>query len=129
MSILSGDTLLPSHKYKNIDCHLWVVLTDPDGDPLKVVMVNMTSLRPNVDTTVILDIGEHPFVRYKTVINYGCARFTEIRSINKVLEKGLVTIKDPASDKLLQKIQNGLLESMETPKDIKEYCRKKWSAL
>ena len=84
--------------------------------PPKWVMVNMTTFRPNVDTTVILYIGDHPFVRHKTVINYGDAHFCEIMKINEALKKELVSIKDPVSDNLLQKIQNGLLESMETPK-------------
>ena len=125
MMIPCGDTLLPSPN-QNTDNHLWVVVTDPEGDPPRVVMVNLTSFRPGVDETVILNPGDHPFVRHKTVINYGDARFTCTKLIDKAYERGLATIKQPASAELQERIKNGLLESKEPPKNIKEYCSKNW---
>ena len=122
MTISQGDTLLPGQPPH----HLWVVLTDPGDDSSKVVLVNLTSLRPNVDTTVILDRGDHPFVKHKTVINYGDAKFSSIRSINDGCENGIIKIRDPVSTKLLQRIKQGLLESKETPENVKKYCRKNW---
>ena len=109
MAISQGDTLLPDHS----GSHLWVVLTNPRADSPDVVLVNLTSLRPDVDTTVILNRGDHPFVRHQTVINYADSRFGSIKSINEGCDRGIIKILDPVSGQLLQRIKQGLLESRE----------------
>jgi len=34
-------------------------------------MVNFTTLRRPCDETCVLDVGDHPFIRHRTVIAYG----------------------------------------------------------
>ena len=51
--------LSASQKAKN---HLWVVLSDPIGNPAQVVLVSLSTLREGADTTVVISPGEHPFV-------------------------------------------------------------------
>ena len=126
MKISCGDALLPSPN-QNIDNHLWVVVTDPEGDPPSVVIVNLTSFRPGVDETVILHQGDHPFVRHKTVVNYCDARSRPTKGIEEALEKGLIKILDSATPQFIKRIKQGVLDSTETPPDIKEYFRKHWN--
>ena len=122
MPISAGDTFLlrPTH---NSDPHLWIVLTDPEDNPPQVVVVNLTSLRPGADLTVALNRGDHPFVRHETVVFFGDARFAEARSLDKAVGVALASRLDAVSVELLQRVQEGLLASDETPRRIKEYCR------
>jgi len=43
--------------------HLWVVISDPAANPCgPVVIVGLTSYRPNVESTCLLYPGDHEFV-------------------------------------------------------------------
>jgi len=126
MSVSCGDTfLLPPTA--SSDPHLWIVLTDPEGNPTpQVVMVNLTSMRPGADTTVVLDRGDHSFIRHETVVYYGDARFADPGALEKGVGAGMATRHDPLNDDLLKRVQDGLLESNETPIRIKRYCHKRF---
>jgi hypothetical protein len=89
MIISCGDTLLPSPT-QDADHHLWVTLTEPEGNPPQVVLVNLTSFRLDADATVILTPGDHPFIRHKTVINYSDAKFASTQQIDQACNWRLV---------------------------------------
>lgn len=103
--------------------HLWIVVTDPDGIPEKVVIVNLTTLRHNSDMTVTLDRGDHRFIKHQTVVNYASARFVEVIKLQEAIKVGLSTFDEDCSDILLEQVQFGILESPFTPNNIKKYCR------
>ena len=73
MAVSCGETFFLSGTH-DTEPHLWIVLTDPEGNPGEVVVVNLTSQRPGSDATVVLQRGDHPFVRHDTVVYYGDAR-------------------------------------------------------
>jgi hypothetical protein len=58
--------------------HLWILLTEPAPE---CVIVSITTLREGKDQTVILQRGDHPFVRHQTCIFYGDARIVNVASI------------------------------------------------
>ncbi|MEH2262386.1 hypothetical protein [Nostoc sp.] len=104
--------------------HLWVAMTEPDGTPEETVIVNLTTRHPNSDTTVILDSGDHRFIKHETVVNYADALFTKIVSVQNAIKNGLSSFDDDCSSALLERIQIGLLQSPFTPKKIKSHCKK-----
>ena len=102
--------------------HRWIVLTEPDGDPPQVVVVNLTSRSPDSDTTVVLNVGDHPFVKRETVVYYADARFMEARAIEAYANTPGNRFHADCSVALLQQLRDGLRKSRFTPKKIKAYC-------
>lgn len=90
-------------------------------------MVNLTSMRPGVDVTVVLDRGDHSFVRHRTVVYYGDAKFGRADSLDIAVGAGYATRHDPVDIDLLEQIQDGLLTSDETPAGIKKYCESRFA--
>ena len=58
--------------------HLHVVLTYPNDED-QVLVVSLTSLKSKSDTTVVLQAGDHPFIRHDTVVEYRKATATSAR--------------------------------------------------
>jgi hypothetical protein len=123
--IYPGTSILlpkPGHETR----HLWVVLTEPDGDPIKVVAVNLTTRRPDTDTTAILQAGDHPFLTKETIVHYVDARFIQVEPLRQLLTLDNYDFDEDCSDEILERIQRGLLDSRYTPKNIKDYCRERF---
>ncbi len=49
--------------------HLWVVSSLPTDDG-SVVILSFTTWRFGCDENCVIEVGEHPFVKHKTVIAY-----------------------------------------------------------
>lgn len=97
-----GDT------FKAVD-HLWVVVADGATDGA-LVTVNFTTWRPKCDDeNCIVEVGEHPFVKHKSVVAYEKARLL------KPAEQAQVACLCPSGPRvsaaLLEKIQLGGLKS------------------
>lgn len=66
----AGDTF----KLVNKDIHLWMVISDPEQDPHRVLLVNFTTWTPRQDPACVLQEGDHPFIHHETCVNYADAR-------------------------------------------------------
>lgn len=106
--------------------HLWVVLTEPEGEPPQVVIVNLTKNKPRADTTCILTPGDHEFVKVETVVHYADARFAPAEPLNQIAQLRDYDFHADCSGEILERIQQGLLVSPATPKKIKTYCRERF---
>lgn len=82
----AGDTF--RIKDKNIDEHLWVILSEPDIDDSKVVIVNMTTAHPSKEQFCLIQIGEHPFVVHETCVSYQHARVTSLAKLIQLRDRG-----------------------------------------
>jgi hypothetical protein len=102
--------------------HLWVVLTDPDGNPAQVVIANLTTRKADSDDTVVLNVGDHSYIKHETIVYYADARLATVEGIEKIAQFPNYGYHDDCSDELLGKIQQGLLTSRYTPKKVKDYC-------
>ncbi len=102
--------------------HLWVVLTDPDGDPPQVVIANLTTRKADSDDTVVLNAADHGYIKHETVVYYADARLVTVEGIAKIAQFPGYGYHDDCSNELLIKIQQGLTSSRYTPKKIKDYC-------
>jgi len=121
-NINPGDTLLPKLNKHKQTSHLWVVLTKPDEESGKTVIVNLTTKRDYSDSTTVLDKGDHPYINRPSVINYAYTKLVKSDDLKKGIESGYIQPYSPFSLTILIKIQKGLLQSPHTPKKIINYC-------
>lgn len=124
-SCKSGNTILLRKIDQSIP-HLWIVLTEPEGDPLQVVIVNLTTKRSGSDETVVLKVGAHPFIKHETCVNYSDAQIVKVEALMRAATSGFFDIPDAMDSAVLSAIQQGLLESPLTPRKIKSFCREKF---
>lgn len=97
--------LLP--KKSSATGHLWIIITDPDPKTSGAVCVNVTSRKPDSETTVIIAAGEHPFVTRESVIYYKDARIIALSAVEQMLRFG----------------SKGVLDSDSPSKDLQNYCK------
>ena len=107
--------------------HLWCVLTDPDPISAKVVMVHLVTARGHTDRTVVLQCGDHPFVRVETHVAYGSANLFTSSRLDEALRSGAASRDHNMSASLLQCVRAGLYVSSRTMHFLKEHCRTKFT--
>lgn len=106
--------------------HLWVVLTEPEGDPLRVALVNLTSHKPGIDETVILE-GGHSYIKHKTVVQYARAKVYEVWKLERIIAADLtVRHRHDMPEDLLKIIREGVAKSRFTPPKVKAFCQGKF---
>jgi len=103
--------------------HLWFILTDPVEPGGRVVAVMLRTQERYTDATVVLNIGDHPFVKHPSSVDYSSANFFLVPRIKRAIEKGRCNLKEDLSRAVLERIQKGLSASQHTPNSIKAYCR------
>jgi hypothetical protein len=120
--LYAGDTFLLPKRIEWAD-HLWIVLLDPEpsGD---TIIVNLTSREPHhQDFDGVLNVGDHPFVKRESVINYADSLITDANLIEQTFPSTLGSKHSPCSPALLARVQKGLLDSRFTPGKIEDYFR------
>ena len=121
--IRAGSTLLLGEPplYKP---HLWFVLTDPQGDPSRVVAVMLRTVARFTDPTLILHAGDHPFIRHDSAVHYSSARWLAVRALLAAMQVGNCHLKEDTSAALLTQVRAGLLESPFTVNALRDQCKK-----
>ncbi|WP_072620346.1 hypothetical protein [Spirulina major] len=111
--------------------HLWITLDDPEiiDNAEKVLAVNVTSVkeeRPlHNDLTVLLQPGDHPYIKRPLFIFYAYTRFFCVDTIIRYINEEN-TLEDDINDVLLQRIRVGLLVSDNAPIEIQERYQEKF---
>lgn len=123
-SLSIGDGLFLEKPDRYSISHLWLIITQPFGQPPKVIIVSLSTQRDGSDTTVILTSADHPFVRHSTVVFYADAREVEANLLERLvrLDKSRLHSHTCSPD-LLSRVRDGLLESSFTPRKIKNSFR------
>lgn len=107
--------------------HIWVVITKPDSEEQAVVMVNFTSVkdgRSPFDPTTVIEPSEFEGVLTTlSCVRYSDARIATVTSLLLILETQFVERKDDCPSALLCKLQQGVLESPQTPHKIEKFAR------
>ena len=110
-----GASFMMPHPQGDID-HLWVIFAKNGNE---VAIVNFNTFRRGADETVILDQGDHPFIRRKTTVTYSDSMIVESNLLHKLEETGKMLVPHAfCSTELLEMIQDGAVESEFTPLKI-----------
>ena len=111
-----GDcVLMPTGGPQSIP-HLWFVITEPQPDEGLCVIVSLTTLRHDRDQTMLLNVGDHPFIRHASIVLYSDAQ----------IAAGTIAQLEACSTRVLKLIQDGARQSPHTPKKILTFCRNAW---
>jgi hypothetical protein len=103
----AGDTFLIPLPGTSLDSHLWVVISDPNIDPDKVLIVNSTTQRADSDPACVLQAGEHPFVHHATCVNYAGAKVVSASDLQLLLQRGKLSSHAPVLPALLKRMRDG----------------------
>lgn len=120
LSFLSGKEKTPGGVYKR---HLRIVISPPDEEDNSIV-ISIQTLRGNVNTDCIIDIGEHDFIKHKSVVNFSRTRIMNGDDILKGITDGPLINKGAVSETLLLKLQNAAKKSDRISKNIKQILDK-----
>ena len=113
-----GDTFYASDD-EDVEPHLHVVVTPPHNG--EVVTVSITTLHKKSETLVVLNVGDHPFIKWKSVMSYRNSRIRTVADIDTAVQDGLATKKEPVSSELLRRIRMGLRDSEFTPNGVRHF--------
>lgn len=108
MQLQAGDTFFAPWPERDDPIeHLFFVISDPKLDRERVVVVPLMTWDEYKDQTCVLETGEHPFVRHRSYIDYGCGDLVKARNVERQLEQKEFRAHKPASAKLLARIREG----------------------
>jgi hypothetical protein len=113
-----GDTFLTGDEGEE-NLHLWIIVTPPSEG--EVVTVCLVSAHKRSERLVVLNVGDHPFVRHESVIAYHYSRIRATSDIESALATGAAKRREPVSDNILKKIQAGVIDSDFTPNGVRYY--------
>ncbi len=100
-----GDTFRSANR--SIDIHLWVIISDPQRDPVRVLIVSLTTFEPKKESVCLLGVGDHPFVRHKTCVAYDLAKAPSLVQLEQARDAGQLIPDQPVSLEVLQRIREG----------------------
>jgi hypothetical protein len=106
--------------------HLWLVLTDPHGNPPEVVLTMVRTRKRFTDDTVILNVGDHPFVKHESCVHYSDAQRFSVAAIMQRAAEGHCELRADMTSALLARVRQGLRDSPFTVYAIKDYCAGRW---
>lgn len=113
-----GDTFYASDD-EDVEPHLQVIITPPhEGD---VITTSITTKHRKSETLVILKAGDHPFIRWDSVVSYRHSYIRKVNDIEVAIRDGLASRREPISDTLLRKIRMGLRDSDFTPNGVRSF--------
>ena len=101
-----GDTFLGGGEVHGED-HLWLIINDPSAHAGLALIANVSTLRPNAETTCIVQSVEHPFIKHASYVRYGSARGVKVADLATAVKKGLLKPHQAAGKALLEKARAG----------------------
>lgn len=113
-----GDTFLTGDGDEE-NFHLWIVITPPSAGEVVTVCVVTTTKRS--ERLVLLNVGDHPFIKHDSVIAYIYSKIRTVTDIEAALLSKAAKPREPVSEQLLRRARAGLMDSDFTPNYIKFY--------
>ena len=102
------------------DIHLWIIISDPKLDPQNVLIVNLTSLTPRKEQSCVLKVGDHPWIRHDTCVNYGDSSVTTLDKLVAARDANALVIQSPVGPDILQRVRESAMNSTKMPLDHAE---------
>ena len=94
--VKQGDTFFGGEEVHGVD-HLWLIINDPPAHADVALIVNVSTLRPNAETTCIVQPGERPFIKHDSYVRYGSAREVKVADLAGAVKRGLLKPHQAAS--------------------------------
>ena len=101
-----GDTFLGGGEVHGED-HLWLIINGPAAHADVALIINVSTLRPNAETTCIVQPGEHPFIKHDSYVRYRGARGVKVAHLAEAVKQGLLKPQQAAGKMLLEKVRAG----------------------
>ncbi len=102
--------------------HLWFLLADPQPGGESVI-ASLTTLRHNADQTVILQPGDHAFIRHPSFVLYSDCRIIAVAELAKLAATGLALPQQPFAARVLAEIQSGAFVSDYTARKVVNFLK------
>jgi hypothetical protein len=99
------------------DAHLWIVLSKPELDPDRVLIVNLTSWREDKDQACMSEPADHPYVSRRSCVNYRASKIADGAQIERLVQSGRLEKHVPVDMPLLERIREGAMRSRFMPLD------------
>jgi hypothetical protein len=115
-----GDTFLTGDGDDEI-YHLWIVITPPSEG--EVVTVSVTTALKRSNRLVVLNAGDHPFIRHESVVAYNYSKIRLVSDIQLLISTHSAKRREPVSPELLEKVRAGLVDSDFTPNGVRAYYK------
>ena len=115
-TFLSQSEKTPSGLYKR---HLRIIITEADQELNHVVVTVRTYKGRGIDTSCIIEAGEHPFIEHRSVVDFARTRVMSYTEIFNGINRGLLIRKEDVSPELLSRIQDAAKSSTRIPQNIK----------
>lgn len=113
-----GDTFLGGGEIHG-EHHLWLIINDPAAHHNLALIVNVTTLRLDAESTCLVAPGEHPFVKHDSYVRFAGARQARVADLAAAVKKGLLKPQQAASKTLLEKIRTGAQASPQLPCELR----------
>ena len=135
MTFATGDTFLIGTDTNSL--HLHVVVCGPTAEVVSVVLVSFNTSRSWTDKTVLLQVGEHPFIDRETTVNFQMAQVLPVALLEQMEQRNanihpnFATFRrhEAASAQLIEKLVQGCLASPLTPKYVEKAVRERQETL
>jgi hypothetical protein len=99
--------------------HLWLVINDPSAHAGVALIVNVSTLRPDAETTCLVHRGEHPFIRHDSYARYLGARSANAGDLDRLVKIGRLKPHQAASEMLLEKLRAGAKASPHLAEELR----------
>lgn len=119
--MLCGDCFLAGAA-EDEKLHLRIVVTPPASDGC-IAVVSVTTRRRHSETLVVLQPGDHPFIRHESVVSYRYSELCWVDAIEAAIAGGSARKREAIAPELLRRIQEGLLDSDFTPNGVRQFVR------
>lgn len=121
--------LIPSGTEQDPDRkHLFILLNNPVTDEQVILLVSLSSLKPNRphDPTCIINVDEtgHDFISRTSFVDYSRARIEPASKLNHGVNKGILVPKGTIERELFDRILAGIELSPRTPQKCKLFYRR-----
>jgi hypothetical protein len=72
---------------------------------------------------VCLDIDDHEFISHPSVITYAYSKILTVEKLQEMVAGGDATPKEEASEQLIHRARNGMLETDRAPREVQRLFR------
>lgn len=97
--------------YDHTRNHLFVLLTDEHGPAKQVLLVPICTAGSKSDKSCLIAVGDHPFIKDESFIDYGSARVEPGEKLTKGVASGEFTDKGLIDEAVFKRIITGLRAS------------------